>query len=460
MNLDTGQIQMIFCSLVNWPKDSEEHSGARRGPNPGGSAFILLGPEKAGSGVMENFAMTLVIIGAHPRVARAAESLPGDLIHVQLPGAPALDPAITQSRQVFICDFRDGVAFLAFVDDMLGPLKPTAVVSLTELGLEPAAAAAQRLGVTGVAPSVVRATRDKLQMRRVLEGRAPHLNPAFAAGDDPEAVVRLFAGHPRVVAKPVDGAGSTSVALLDCIDSLAPEHRTCGTILEQFAEGLEFSVETLSSAGLHTLVGIAEKGTAEGFVEVSHMMPPLSLDAHQQLLVERSVGELLDAIGFTDGPSHTEVKVDGDKVTVIETHNRIGGGGIADLVRLTTGIDWRRAALGWPLGAGLHQEEAEAAAAATVFFTAPPGRATSVGSQPSLMHGSIVEWDVSVQPGDVVQPLRSSADRLGLAVLTASSAAECAAAVAELTSLQVVTTASSPRTLVLQSSSGSTGSLD
>ncbi|AZS69662.1 hypothetical protein DDE74_00505 [Streptomyces lydicus] len=387
--------------------------------------------------------MTLVVIGANPTVARAAEALPGDLLHVQLPGAPALDRddgRMAGTRQVHTVDFHDGPAFLAFVDEVLKPLSPTAVVSLTELGLEPAAAAAERLGVRGVAPAVVRRTRDKLEMRRVLERKAPHLNPAFASGGDPDAVARLFAGHTPVVAKPVSGVGSNAVALVDRAADLPADRRTGGTLLEAFVGGLEFSVETLSADGRHTVVGIAQKGTTGSFVEVSHMMPPPSLDAGGRARVEEAVGQLLDALGLTDGPSHTEVKVDGDRVIVIETHNRLGGDGIADLVRLTTGIDWRVAALGWAVGAGVPRGPAAAATAATVFFTAPPGTVTDVAPPPSLTHGTIVEWEVAVEPGDPVRPLRSSTDRLGTAVIAAAEATACVAAVAELTALPIVTT--------------------
>jgi biotin carboxylase len=319
-------------------------------------------------------------------------------------------------------------------------LAPTAIVSLTELGLEPAAMAARHLGVTGVDPAVVRATRDKLAMRQILERKAPHLNPAFAAGDDAEAVARLFAAYGRAVAKPVDGVGSTSIALIEGIDALPAERRTSATLLEQFAEGSEYSVEALSADGRHTVLGIAEKGTTDGFIEVSHMMPPPSLDPRRQLLVAGTVEELLDAIGLTDGPSHTEVMVDGDKIVVIETHTRLGGDGIADLVRLTTGVEWRRAAVGWALGDGIRRGPATAAAAATVFLTAPPGQVTAVAPPPGLTHGDIHAWDLSILPGDEVRPLRSSSDRLGMAVLTADGTDTCVAAVAELVAFPVVTT--------------------
>lgn len=74
----------------------------------------------------------LVIVGANPTVAREAASLPGELVHVQLPGAPALDP----DARVLTADFLDLPAFLAFTDAVLRPLAPAAVVSLTEFGLE------------------------------------------------------------------------------------------------------------------------------------------------------------------------------------------------------------------------------------------------------------------------------------------------------------------------------------
>lgn len=297
--------------------------------------------------------MNLVVLGANPKVAQAAATLGVDIVHVQLPGSPALN---VNHAGCFTLDYRDRIRFTAFVDAVLAPLAPVAVTSLTESGLEPAAEAGERLGTPGVPVPVVRTIRNKLLMRRRLAEHAAHLNPAFAAGDDPDAIERLFARHRSVVAKPVDGAGSSDVTLLRHLDELPRSRRNAGTILEQFATGIEVSVECLSVHGAHTVIGIAQKGTTTGFVELSHVMPAYSLTERQRRLVHRAVTELLDALELTDGPSHSEVKIDGDEVTVIETHNRLGGDGIADLVYLTTGINWRRSALGWAVGAGLPGE--------------------------------------------------------------------------------------------------------
>jgi hypothetical protein len=75
-----------------------------------------------------------------------------------------------------------------------------------------------------------------------------------------------------------------------------------------------------------------------------------------------------------------------------------------------------------------------------VFVTAPPGRVTAVAPQPALTHGTIVHWEVTVEPGDEVPALRSSFDRPGMAILTAASPAQCVAAVAEFAALTLVTT--------------------
>ncbi|MFD3354401.1 ATP-grasp domain-containing protein [Streptomyces fradiae] len=428
--------------------------------------------------------MTLVVLGADAAVARAAAALPADVVHVRLPGAAPLD---VPAAAYHAADYQHGPTFLRFVDEVLRPLAPAAVVSLTELGLEPAAVAARRLGAAGVPPEVVRATRDKLEMRHLLERKAPHLNPPFAAGDDARAVAGLFApdrgrgghsghggghgggpgwpgghggrpgrgrpgghgGGPRgagagalVVAKPVGGTGSHAVTLLRTAEDLPEDRRNRATLLERYVGGREFSVESLSSGGRHTFLGIAEKRTeGEAFVEVAHLMPPPSLDAAGRRRVERAVAELLDAVGLADGPAHTEVKVEGGRVTVIETHTRPGGDGIPDLVRLTRRVDWRRAALGWVLGVGPREEPEEAvAAAATVFVTAPPGRVTSVASRPEPAAWRLEHWDVPLEPGDPVTPLRSSADRLGTALLTAPDPAACAAAVTALRAAPLVTT--------------------
>ncbi|MGR6924601.1 ATP-grasp domain-containing protein [[Actinomadura] parvosata] len=385
--------------------------------------------------------MSLVVIGASATITGVAQSLDEEVIFVQRPGAA--DPRLLRDDvdELYTLEYTDPQVLHSFAAHVLRPRGVRAIVSVTETGLEPAAVLSQLLDLPATPPSVIQATRDKLRMRRILAERAPHLNVAFADAGDKEAVEALFLAHHEVIAKPVAGTASRSVHLVHSpaeVESLSTGETY---LLEAFAPGREYSVEAFSTSGVHSVLAIAEKGTAEGYVEVSHLVPPLSLNDVQRQRLEEAVFTTLDALGVRDGPTHTEAKVQGDVVTIIETHTRPGGDGICDLVAITTGVDWRRVALGWPLGLRPSPGTPQAAAAANLFFTAAPGTVVKIASQPpSLPDARIVLWEIDVAPGDVVGPLRSSQDRVGMATIVGPSARACAQAMRLLGHDRVVMT--------------------
>jgi hypothetical protein len=128
-------------------------------------------------------------------------------------------------------------------------------------------------------------------------------------------------------------------------------------------------------------------------------------------------------------------------VRIIETHNRPGGDGIADLVAITAGFDWRRVCLGWPLGVRPEPGVPQAAAAAITFFTAEPGKVVHVQEPRQTFPGAAVQdWAIDVAVGDSVDDLRSSRDRVGWATLAGESPEACRDAIQALRSEPVVRT--------------------
>lgn len=385
--------------------------------------------------------MCLVVIGASTNIARVARSLGEELVFVQQPGS--MNPRILRNDidELYTLDYCDRSALSLFAERVLRPRDPKAVVSVTETGLEPAAILSELMGTPGTPLSVVHAIRNKLEMRRALRKHAPHLNVAYADSEDDESLKKLFSSHRDVIAKPISGTASLGVHLVHTIDEARslPSHEQY--IFEAFVPGTEFSVEAFSSDGDHGVLAIAEKGTADNFVEVSHLVPPADLNPVQTEQIRRSVQELLDALGLREGPSHTELKLHDGVAKVIETHNRPGGDGIADLVAITTGIDWRRISLGWPLGIRPVMGVPQAAAAANLFFTAAPGRVTKIVEQPSsLADVQLTNWEIDVSAGDLVGELRSSQDRLGVTTITGPSAEACRRAIETLRHDSVVIT--------------------
>ncbi|HST46396.1 ATP-grasp domain-containing protein [Jatrophihabitans sp.] len=388
--------------------------------------------------------MSLVILGASANMIRTAHQLDTDLVIVQLPGTASAAFVRPEKDELYTVDYLDAGQLAAFAELLRGRGDIDGVVSTTERGLEPAARLVEQLGVAGNALSTVLASRDKRLMRRLLATQAPDLTVPFAPATDDRAVADLLGSHPRAIFKPAHGTGSAGVRMVSNIDDVLriPAADREDGLVEAFLTGVEVTVETLSTAGQHTVLGVVEKWITENFVEVGHVMPPPSLSPAQCERAGLAVGRLLDILGLTDGVACTEVMVDGDDVRIIETHNRLGGDGVADLIHAITGLDWRLTALGWPVGELPERQPPRAAAAAMVFFVADQGVVSSVLRQPPELDGVTFElWAPSAAVGDPVGPLRSSDDRLGAARLIGPDPQVCAKALEHVLSLNVVRTA-------------------
>ncbi|WP_328886475.1 ATP-grasp domain-containing protein [Streptomyces sp. NBC_00316] len=381
--------------------------------------------------------MALLLIGASPNILRAGQAVSPRLLIVDRTAPDLLNVLRGEDDQFYLVDYPDLAAVDAFADVLAVGPRPTAVVSVTEQGLIPAARLVDRLGLRGPGEDVVWSTRDKRRMRERLAAHAPHLSLPSAPGTDREAVARILKDAGQAVLKPALGTASHGIRRLGSLEDLdrLPGDELRDGLVEAFAPGVEVSVESLSVGGEHRVVCIAEKRISTGFVEVAHLTPPPSLTEADVARVTRATTELLDALGITDGPAHTELMVGPGRVSVIETHNRPGGDGIADLAEATTGVDWRRASLAWslvPEGSGRAAVDdvirdctgpAVAGAAAIVFFTAPAGTVTRVLERPDRVgEADIISWRVDAEVGSEVGPLLSSAGRLGAAEVRAPDA--------------------------------------
>jgi biotin carboxylase len=376
-------------------------------------------------------------------MTRTAHNLNVDLIIVQLPGATEAAFVRPEKDELFTVDYLNVDELASFARLLRGRGGADGVVSTTERGLEPAARLVECLGVTGTALPTVRASRDKRLMRQLLAAQAPDLTVPFASASDADAVTEVLRSSSRSIFKPACGTGSAGVQIVSSLadfERIPASSREVGQ-LEMFMAGVEVTVETLSTEGRHAILGVAEKWITENFVEVGHVMPPPSLSQAQLEFVAIAVGRLLDIIGLTDGVACTEVMVEGNDVKIVETHNRLGGDGVADLVQATTGLDWRLTSLGWPVGELPERGPRRAEAAAMAFFVADEGVVTSVLQQaPQLEDVNFELWAPTAKVGDIIGPVRSSDDRLGAARLVGPNPQVCAKALEHVLSLSAVKT--------------------
>ena len=152
--------------------------------------------------------------------------------------------------------------------------------------------------------------------------------------------------YPFVV-KPVNGEGKSGVSYVTNEDSFnaavdyASKHNET-ILIEEYIEGLEISVESISFQGRHKVVQITDKEStgAPHFIEVGHHQPS-QLPPSIQEKIRQIVPNILYRVGFKNGATHIELKVNDDKIYLIEINSRGGGGEISNtLVELSTGYDY------------------------------------------------------------------------------------------------------------------------
>ncbi|HEU5469192.1 MAG TPA: ATP-grasp domain-containing protein [Actinophytocola sp.] len=319
----------------------------------------------------------------------------------------------------------DWVAFARTIH-RLDPV--TAVGTFHELEQHHAARIAAALGLPMHDIETVTAVHDKALMRERLRAAGVDDTPAAIVRDLTEAT--RFAerhGFP-LIAKPVQGAGSTGIARIHSAADLPAALAKAGArsqwssgevLLERLLQGPQISVEAISEEREHVVVGSTAKSSSrDHLVELGHVCPA-PLDEDTATAVRELVTRTLTALGVTFGVTHTEIVLTPEGPRIIETHVRYAGDRITALVHDVTGVDLRvcsaRQALGQrvldDVRAALRREPSGASA---IWFTAPDAPGVLRGIE-GIDDAARIEGVVEVVPllsiGDPTNPMRSTFDR-------------------------------------------------
>ncbi len=383
----------------------------------------------------------MCLLGPSPGGSRAIALHGHRPVVLVTPGVAVPREVAAHAERVVFCPITDHDAVAAAVDRLIAELgPPRLVVSFTEYAQEVCARIATDLGLPSVSPAAAAAARDKAVMRGLLADTPYAWRHASGTAEDVAAAVRGEPDGVRWIVKPVDGAASAGVAALrshaDLARWLAGPGAAAGPrwIVEHAAGGPEFSVEAVSGAGRHTVLAITAKQTtgSPGYVETGHLVPaPLSPGDADRL--REAVHCVLDRLGIDYGASHTELRLDPvHGPVVIETHTRVGGDCIPELVELATGQDQYERAVAALLGADPALAVAPVAAAAAISFVLPPAAGTLTALALSAADG-VLRWEFDRLPGAAVAELGSSEERIGYAIALGADAVEAMEAAAKAT---------------------------
>ena len=237
---------------------------------------------------------------------------------------------------------------------------------------------AEQMDLPGNAYEAACRAHDKHLMREALMATGVDC-PHYIVESRKSEAEKIELALPLIV-KPSDRSGSLGVKKITRMEELEPAIEEAEKLsiageamIEEFIEGREISVEMISQHGVHHALQITDKTTtgAPHFVELAHHQPS-SLPAEMQERIFAITRKALDALGLTEGASHSEYKITSEgRIVVMEIAGRMGGDFIGShLVQLSTGYDFLRGVIEVALGQPI-QVNVQALAQSSVVFEAP-----------------------------------------------------------------------------------------
>lgn len=266
-------------------------------------------------------------------------------------GRPWEEAPLAIVDDVVVVDTTDVNAVRAAVTKPDGRPRFDGVTTFSDYHTEVAAIVARELGLPAAAPAALHRANHKHLLRESFADDPGNLRHALVADVDAAFAAAASLGYP-IIAKPPAEAISYGVRRCDneaqlreafaelttYTSSLRGQPRTGEVLLEEYAEGVEVSVESMSFGGQTHIYGVTSKDLFGDpyYIECGHTFPvPLTEESREELygVVRRA----LASIGYDHGPCHTEVRHTKRGWKIIEVNPRTPSSCMTMLVADVTG---------------------------------------------------------------------------------------------------------------------------
>ncbi|OKP06221.1 ATP-grasp domain-containing protein [Xenorhabdus thuongxuanensis] len=268
---------------------------------------------------------------------------------------------------------------------------------------------------------------DKGKMRKALSLRDLNQIKFDIVKNDTELKKSLLTFKYPCIIKPTSSSGSKGVVKLasfhECEKYLNGFYSGLyPLIVEEYIQGKEYSVETVSNGGYHAILAITEKEIdLNTFVEIGHTIPA-KITKNTFLKIKNNVSKYLKILGVENGPSHTEIKIHNEEVYIIETHTRVAGDNISKLIEIATGFNIYEICVEEALGKRIIECIPEfpvykmSASIRYLYYNGEtPAVITSLCYKNAFLPG-IIEINMHKKSGDIIERLAKSKDRIGYVI--------------------------------------------
>ena len=365
---------------------------------------------------------------------------------------PAIEKAKDMGLQVIVVDMNPeavGFRIPGTIKEVISTIDTPAILNAakdyqidgimtlaTDMPMMAVATVAREMNLVGISVDTALKATNKAIMRDALRTAGVPIPMFFHVRTKSEylkAVSKIQSAGYRCIIKPADNSGSRGIDLLSDYEIKTIEHayeysrqssRSGEIMVEEFMEGPEVSVETLSLNGTCHVIQITDKLTtgAPFFVEMGHSQPSqLSRDIREK--IEEVTIAANHAIGIENGPSHTEIKITKEGPKVVELGARLGGDNITThLVPLSTGVDMVECCIKIALGEKPDLRQKFHKSSAIRYFKTDYGKIVEIeGLEEADKLNGIKQISIVHGIGETLHGIKSSGDRMGFVIAQAAT---------------------------------------
>jgi biotin carboxylase len=218
------------------------------------------------------------------------------------------------------------------------------LTSATELGNTTACWVGEKLGLNTNSYQTSLNTTNKLRMKRILE-KKKRLTARHSIVN--KNAIKSWDIYPCIV-KPSDSSAGRGLSycktkneLKSAINKGLKFSQSNHVLIEEYIEGTQFSIETISCNSKHQIVAINHESIRDlpHIIETSHTMPAL-IEKKLKSKITLLTKKILDDFRIKYGACHIEIKVTSkNEIYIIELASRTGGMR-SEMVNLAFGLNY------------------------------------------------------------------------------------------------------------------------
>lgn len=285
---------------------------------------------------------------------------------------------------------------------------------------------AEDMGFNFPTTSAIEKARDKFLMKKAFLKTSVPCAKGFLISSANE-IKKSEISFPAII-KPVDAFSSRGVYKLNQFSEIEKYFPLTSdfssnnkVIVEEFIEGPEFSIESVTNNGETYIIQITEKEITPfpNTVELAHIQPA-NISDKEKASIEITIKNAIKALGLDNCATHAELKLTIEGPKMIEVGARLGGDYITShLVPLSTGINIEQLSVQIAMNdfVGVPQRK-EAASVIQYLDLSPNKKVVAINNWGKLINEENVDYiGLIIKKGDTTQAITDSAKRAGFVIV-------------------------------------------